>query len=101
MKTNYGDTILEEYTYIFESQIAEEHITVTAGVDTNYYGVLIDHFVLTETEESLTTGINELSSNNKQLLKITDILGKESKSKKGLLFYIYSDGTVEKRIVIE
>jgi len=38
---------------------------------------------------------------NKQLLKIVDILGKESKSKKGLLFYIYDDGTVEKKIIID
>ena len=101
--SNYGDTIWQEYTYVFETQDAEEYITVTVGVnDTIDYGVFIDHFVLTETEEPLTTGINELSGKNKQLLKIVDVLGKESSpNKKGLLFYIYSDGTVEKRIVIE
>ena len=39
---------------------------------------------------------------NKHLLKIVDILGKESSpNKKGLLFYIYDDGTVEKRIIIK
>ena len=100
--SNYGDTIWQEYTYVFETQNAEEYITVTVGVnDTIDYGVFIDHFVITETEEPLTTGINELNGNNRKLLKIVDILGKESKSKKGLLFYIYSDGTVEKRLVIE
>ena len=37
-----------------------------------------------------------------KLLKITDILGRETKRKKTQpLFYIYDDGTVEKRIVIE
>ena len=37
-----------------------------------------------------------------QLVKIVDILGKESSpNKKGLLFYIYSDGTVEKKLIIE
>ena len=100
--SNYGDTIWKEYTYVFETQDAEEFITVTVGVnDTIDYGVFIDHFVLTETEEPLTTGINELSASNKQLLKIVDILGRESKSKKGLLFYIYSDGTAEKKLIIE
>ena len=100
--SNYGDTIWQEYTYVFETQNAEEYITVTVGVnDTIDYGVFIDHFLITETEEPLTTGINELNGNNRKLLKIVDILGKESKSKKGLLFYIYSDGTVEKRLVIE
>ena len=39
---------------------------------------------------------------NKILLKVTDILGRETKgTKKEPLFYIYDDGTVEKRIVIE
>jgi hypothetical protein len=101
--TNYGDTIWQEYTYVFETQMEEEYITVTVGVnDTIDYGVFIDHFVLTETVEPLTTGINELNGMKKQLLKIVDILGKESKpQQKGLLFYIYSDGTVEKKLIIE
>jgi len=39
---------------------------------------------------------------NKELLKTIDILGRETKGiKKESLFYIYDDGTVEKRIVIE
>ena len=82
--------------------MAEEYITVTVGVnDTIDYAVFIDHFVLTETQESLTTGINEISQEEKKLLKILDILGRESKSKKGLLFYIYSDGTVEKKLIVQ
>ena len=41
-------------------------------------------------------------SNNKELLKVTDLLGRETKGTKNeLLFYIYDDGTVEKRIVVE
>ena len=39
---------------------------------------------------------------SKKLLKITDLLGRETKgSKNDVLFYIYDDGTVDKRIVIE
>ena len=39
---------------------------------------------------------------NKGLLKVTDLLGRETKGTKNeVLFYIYDDGTVEKRIVIE
>jgi hypothetical protein len=101
--TNYGDTIWQEYTYVFETQNAEEYITVMAGVnDTINYGVFIDHFVLTETTEDLSTGVNEIPQEEKKLLKIVDILGKESSpSEKGLLFYIYSDGSVEKKVIIE
>jgi len=38
---------------------------------------------------------------NKELLKTTDLLGRETKQTNQPLFYIYDDGTVEKRIVIE
>ena len=38
---------------------------------------------------------------NKELLKVTDLLGRETKQTNQPLFYIYDDGTVEKRIVIE
>ena len=38
----------------------------------------------------------------RELIKVTDILGKETKGKKNEpLFYIYDDGTVEKKIIIE
>ena len=38
---------------------------------------------------------------NKELLKVTDLLGRETKATNQLLFYIYNDGTVEKKVVIE
>jgi hypothetical protein len=39
---------------------------------------------------------------NKRLLKVIDILGKETDEKQSTsLFYIYDDGTVEKKIIIE
>ena len=38
----------------------------------------------------------------KLLLKVSDLLGRETEGTKNeVLFYIYDDGTVEKRIVIE
>ena len=47
-----------------------------------------------------TTGIQGYTI-NKELLKLTDLLGRETKQTNQPLFYIYDDGTVEKRIVIE
>jgi len=39
---------------------------------------------------------------NKELLKVTDLLGRETKGTKNeVLFYIYDDGTVEKKIIID
>ena len=37
----------------------------------------------------------------KELLKVTDLLGKETNVKNQPLFYIYDDGTVEKKIILE
>ena len=50
---------------------------------------------------NLITSIQEHTT-NKELLKVTDLLGRETKPKANTpLFYIYDDGTVEKRIIIE
>ena len=101
--TNYGDSIWQEYTYVFETQNSEQYLTVTAGVnDTIGYGINIDNFILTETQEPLTTGVNEVPQVEKKLLKIVDVLGRETIPKNNTpLFYIYEDGRVEKRIIIE
>jgi len=49
-----------------------------------------------------TTGISEIANNKSNLVKITDVLGQETPHRRNTpLFYIYDDGTVEKRIVIE
>ena len=41
-------------------------------------------------------------NNSKSLIKIIDVLGRKNKeSQESLLFYIYEDGTVEKRIILE
>ena len=48
------------------------------------------------------TAINELNSSNRELLKVVDILGRNANGNKNEpLFYIYNDGTVEKKIIIE
>ena len=48
-----------------------------------------------------TTSISETNT-NKKLLNIIDVLGRTTTAKNNTpLFYIYDDGTVEKRIVIE
>ena len=52
--------------------------------------------------DSCITGVNETYESNKELLKITDILGRESKpTPNASFFYRYNDGTVEKRIIVE
>ena len=49
-----------------------------------------------------TTGIDNIFPNNKKLIKIVDLLAREPKDLKNQpLFYIYDDGTVEKKIIFE
>tara|TARA_B100001250_G_scaffold7256_1_gene6108 strand:+ start:840 stop:2024 length:1185 start_codon:yes stop_codon:yes gene_type:complete len=49
-----------------------------------------------------TTGISDIADTKRSLIKIIDVLGQEiAYSKNTSLFYIYSDGTVEKRIILE
>ena len=93
-----GSDDWQEYSLVFNTQNAEGFVTVEVGEDTSNLVLHIDNFVLEETSAS---AVNEFNSNNRQLLKIVDILGRKSKSKKGLLFYIYSDGTVEKKLIFE
>jgi hypothetical protein len=51
--------------------------------------------------QSLTAIENE-RLNKKKVIKITDVLGRETKESKNTpLFYIYDDGTVEKKIILE
>ena len=48
-----------------------------------------------------STNINEINSNSKEY-RITNVLGKETSPKKNTpLFYIYTDGRVEKKIILE
>ena len=69
-----------------------ETLTNSAGCDS------IAYLNLTITN---TTGVNDLI-NKKRIVKITNMLGQETPYRKNsTLFYLYSDGTVEKRIVIE
>ena len=47
------------------------------------------------------TSVSELPT-IKEILRVIDILGRQTKETKNtLLFYIYNDGTVEKKIIIE
>jgi len=53
-------------------------------------------------DQNIQTAINDYSINNKSLIKIIDILGRENRVDKNKpLFYIYDDGSIEKKIIRE
>ena len=48
------------------------------------------------------TSVAEINSDNKKLIKIVDVLGRETFPKNNeILFYIYEDGTIDKRYIKE
>ena len=62
-------------------------------------GCIFNAAVFTVT--NVPTSILEINS-DKRLIKIVDVLGRESNEKNNVtLFYIFDDGIVEKRIIIE
>ena len=50
---------------------------------------------------NIPLGIDDINLDNKQLIKIVDLLGRETKQANAHLFYIYDDRTVEKKIILE
>ena len=60
-------------------------------------------FIAKMTPSIVSSTTNILAPNpNKKLLKVVDVLGRKTIHKKNtLLFYIYSDGTVEKKVFVE
>ena len=82
--------------------------------DITFYGAFIvagypigsnigDYLTLSTLSISEYTPPSEIGEHakDKELLKVLDLLGKESKQTNQPLFYIYDDGTVEKKIIIE
>ena len=107
---NIGTNIQAQFTsYIlnpFSIQNYNDDYSLCEFVDLDNDGdidLMIGGDGLIQYLENLTivNTISELQNSNKTLLKITDILGKKTKQTNQTLFYIYDDGTVEKRIIIE
>ncbi|MEC7863526.1 MAG: hypothetical protein VYB55_00500, partial [Bacteroidota bacterium] len=113
--TNGCDSIIHTYivvdqntssydTLLINVSIVWNGMTLTVSGD---YSVILVNSVGCDSIANLNltispTGIANISNNNKVLIKITDILGQKTPYRKNTpLFYIYDDGTVEKRIIIE
>jgi hypothetical protein len=95
------------YTYLWDDPLAQITSTATnlapglyTVIITDANGCVISD--ATSVNAYTPTGIINIKNTSKRLLKVTDILGKETPYKRNrTLFYIYNDGTVEKKIIIE
>jgi plastocyanin len=100
-----GDLVVSgAQTYLWNTN--ETTITITPTTNGWYWCVGTDSTACVSDTvfyevTNISTSLVELNS-NKKLIKITDVLGRNAKGKKNeLLFFIYDNGTVEKRIIIE
>jgi hypothetical protein len=84
--------------------IGETGMTFTATQSGNY-ALEISFNDCSDTSECFSidlTGIGELNTTPKQLIKIVDVLGRETPFKPNTpLLYIYNDGTVERKMIIK
>jgi hypothetical protein len=76
-----------------------------SGIDCRnmfYEGGMV-HCVTQQQPISLvSTNMIQINNHNKRLINTIDLLGRNTKGTKNeFLFYIYDDGTVEKKIIIE
>ena len=115
ISANGCDSIVNTYLMIDENTSSYDTLSVGASIVWNGiplnasgdYSVTLTNSVGCDSIVNLnltvtTTGISDITSNKSNLVKITDVLGKETPFTRNTpLFYIYDDGTVEKRIVIE
>ena len=90
------------YNYSLSSAITPAYpLTMYFVYVVNIGGSVIDTCILTY--NSTPTAIADISvSSDRKLISIVDVLGRQNKGKKNEpLFYIYDDGTVEKKIILE
>ena len=109
--TVYANIVINDNTYSYDTLAIIPNINlywnnILVNVSGDYSVTLINsvgcdsiaNLNLTVT----TTGVLDITNNKSSLVKITDMLGQETPYRRNTpLFYIYDDGTVEKRIVIE
>ena len=88
-----------------ESNIVGEINQAFTPAVTGNYAVIVtigDCFKKSECFLVDFTGIGELNNTPKQLIKIVDVLGRETPFKPNTpLLYIYDDGTVERKVVLK
>ena len=125
------DTILDEAHYLFNHNISiTDTINVTAHLwndsavmpNGNLVNCLIQDQLYWEVTQFTSTifiggwnilngnigvdlntllGIDDITLDNKELIRIVDFSGRETKQANVPLFYIFDDGTVEKKIIFE
>ena len=86
---------------------SQAHIVIVVIIF-SFYSIILGNLLGCDSIVNLNFTYNDMSAinnnntNQRTLIKITDILGRKTNGRKNkFLFYIFDDGTVEKRIIID
>ena len=113
--SNGCDSIVYTYLFIDQNTTSYDTLSVNASIVWNGmplnlsgdYSATLINSVGCDSIANLnliitTTSLFDITQNKNNLVQITDMLGQEIPYRRNtLLFYIYDDGTVEKKIIIE
>ena len=89
-----------DWAYGYAVQQTSDGGYIISG-ETMYNGINETYLIKTNSQGNVTSIFNITINPNRKLEKTVDILGKQTKQTNQPLFYIYDDGTVEKRIIVE
>ena len=82
---------------LFEDQLYWKIDTFPSGTPYGFWTFIHNNAGV---DQNIQTAINDYSINNKSLIKVVDVLGREIAIEANkLLLYIYSDGTIEKKYI--
>ena len=113
--SNGCDSIVYTYLFVDQNTTSYDTLSVNASIVWNGmplnvsgdYSATLINSVGCDSIANLnliitTTSLFDITQNKNNLVQITDMLGQENPYRRNTpLFYIYDDGTVEKRIIIE
>ena len=98
---NFG---VSPYSFLWTTGEITQNINPTGQAGPPWYVVATDVNGCTDTSNyliAITLGENELVYSSKKLISVLDLSGKKTKVKKQVLLYIYDDGTIEKKQILE
>ncbi len=106
----YTSLLVSNNSYTFDTLVASVSVIwngIQLSVSGDYSIVLInsagcDSIVNLNFTYNHISAINNNNTKERTLIKITDVLGRETNGRENkLLLYLFDDGTVEKRIILE
>ena len=106
----YTSLLVSNSSYTFDTLVASVSVIwngIQLSVSGDYSIVLInsagcDSILNLNFTYNHISAINNNNTKERTLIKITDVLGKETNGRENkLLLYLFDDGTVEKRIILE